>query len=332
LGNRLQTGLAHRGGTRFAKAHGPGDFGHILPRQEISRNPAMPSDRSTGKSTTPPKRLTRSPGADANHDNSTPKAEINIDPEFASLIPPLSKDELAQLEQSLLAENRCRDPLVIWKGHHILLDGHNRLRLCQKHGIPFQTIELDFPDREAARNFIIHNQLGRRNLTPEGASYLRGQRYLIEKRSRGGDQTKATDQNDRLETAARLAQEFKVGEATIRRDGVFATAVDRIAANCGDPTKQWILSREGKLTRGAIARLSKLPPKDQKSYLDEMTKTGKRPHAKPARKAKANILLPREPKALAEKLLKQLGATNAAAVAKALSEFLQAQRPARKSR
>ena len=51
--------------------------------------------------------------------------EIQIDPEFKSLIPPLSNDERSQLLANLLASG-CRDPLVVWKGHNILLDGHNR--------------------------------------------------------------------------------------------------------------------------------------------------------------------------------------------------------------
>ena len=48
-----------------------------------------------------------------------------------------AKEELQRLELSLLEEG-CRDPLVVWKEQGILLDGHNRLALCQRHSIPFQ--------------------------------------------------------------------------------------------------------------------------------------------------------------------------------------------------
>src|SRR5262249_15473591 len=134
---------------------------------------------------------------------------IKIEKRFAALIPALSKDERAQLERSLIAE-RCRDPLLVWKGKSILLDGHNRLSLCRKHKIPFKVAALGFPDRKAAAAFIVKNQLGRRNLSSEAGSYLRGQRYLTEKHTHGGVRTKrASDQNDRLVTAQRLAEEFK---------------------------------------------------------------------------------------------------------------------------
>lgn len=90
---------------------------------------------------------------------------IKIDPEFQKLIPPLAQEELMLLENSILHDG-CRDPLVVWQGHNILLDGHNRYRICNRSKTPFATVELAMADREAAKAWIITNQLGRRNLPP----------------------------------------------------------------------------------------------------------------------------------------------------------------------
>lgn len=90
---------------------------------------------------------------------------MKIDAEFGALLCPLTADELAGLEASLLEEG-CREALIVWHEEGILLDGHNRKRLCEKHCIPFQTSELNLPDRNAAMHWIICNQLARRNLTP----------------------------------------------------------------------------------------------------------------------------------------------------------------------
>ena len=90
--------------------------------------------------------------------------DIIVDPEFRQLIPPLTPDERAQLEANLLADG-CRDALVVWAGENILLDGHNRLDICQAHGIEFDVYELELADRDAAMLWIEENQLGRRNLT-----------------------------------------------------------------------------------------------------------------------------------------------------------------------
>src|SRR5690348_4547544 len=91
--------------------------------------------------------------------------EIQIDSKFAALIPPLKPEELAGLESSLKAEG-CRDALVVWAEHNVLLDGHNRLAICRRENIPFRTVELDFVTREEAAVWICENQRHRRNLEP----------------------------------------------------------------------------------------------------------------------------------------------------------------------
>lgn len=90
---------------------------------------------------------------------------ITIDSEFKELIPSLSSDEYQQLEANIKAEG-CRDALVIWAGKNVLLDGHNRYEICQRHGLPYRTVEREFDSREDVQIWIIQNQFGRRNLTP----------------------------------------------------------------------------------------------------------------------------------------------------------------------
>lgn len=100
---------------------------------------------------------------------------ITIDKEFQSLIPPLTADEYAQLEENCVRDG-IRDPLVIWTqsdGNSILIDGHNRWDISVKHGgIPFRTVEEKFADREEAKAWIIENQFGRRNLSMYDRSVL----------------------------------------------------------------------------------------------------------------------------------------------------------------
>ena len=86
-----------------------------------------------------------------------------IDPEFKALIPPLSPEEYAQLEQNILAGRKCRDAIVVWRD--TIVDGHNRVRICAAHGIPFEIKEMHFESRSEAMLWILDNQLGRRNLT-----------------------------------------------------------------------------------------------------------------------------------------------------------------------
>jgi hypothetical protein len=90
--------------------------------------------------------------------------EIKVDSEFQNLIPPLREDEFQQLESSILVEG-CRDALVLWRGENILVDGHNRYKICQTHNLPYSTVERDFNSRSQVAEWMLRNQLGRRNLT-----------------------------------------------------------------------------------------------------------------------------------------------------------------------
>jgi len=47
------------------------------------------------------------------NDRTADPADITIDPELKSLIPPLTKDEREQLERNIL-EHGCLQPLVVW--------------------------------------------------------------------------------------------------------------------------------------------------------------------------------------------------------------------------
>jgi hypothetical protein len=91
-------------------------------------------------------------------------ALVKIDREFEALIPKLSSEEYSQLRLNV-SRDGCRDNLRVWFGHNILLDGHNRYRICQETGKDFGVTPIELPDREAALLWIEENQLGRRNLS-----------------------------------------------------------------------------------------------------------------------------------------------------------------------
>ena len=162
---------------------------------------------------------------------------IRVDPEFRDLIPPLASEERQGLEDSIKREGRLLSPLIAWEEENILLDGHNRYDICDLLGISYPVEYISLPDREAAKDWIDKNQVSRRNLSPDQLSILRGRIYNRKKKSVGGDRgnqhTKvAGDQNDPLalpkKTAEKIAKQLGVGEATIKRDGAFAAAVEKL--------------------------------------------------------------------------------------------------------
>lgn len=101
--------------------------------------------------------------------------EITIDPEFEKLIPPLSAQEFALLKQQIL-DKGCLEPLIVWKTEddkRILLDGHNRHRICDEIGVrpEFRKVP-NVKSREEAKLWILEHQAGRRNLTDDQRSVI----------------------------------------------------------------------------------------------------------------------------------------------------------------
>ena len=206
---------------------------------------------------------------------------LTIDSEFASKIPPLREEELKQLEENILADGVVINPLIVWDG--VIVDGHNRYRILQKHPeIQFTTYEKQFPDRYAAIAWICKNQLGRRNLTPQQFKYLVGQRYEAEKQSKGiefqGNQYTSQDrsglgQNDPDQkshgTRSRIAKETQTSDSYVRRAAHFAKGVD--AAEETEPgIKQEILTGSIKPTEKAVAAIAKAPPEERPALVQQL--------------------------------------------------------------
>ena len=87
--------------------------------------------------------------------------ELKVSEALERVMPPLQELELDLLKQSLLDEG-CREPLVVWNG--LIVDGHNRYRICRENSIPFSFVEMEFEDESVAQKWIIRNQLARRNV------------------------------------------------------------------------------------------------------------------------------------------------------------------------
>ncbi len=188
-------------------------------------------------------------------------ARILIDDEFQQLIPPLSDIERLQLEQNIEAEG-CRDPLVVWmaeSGDEILIDGHNRFEICERLGVQFRTVGLEFASRTEALDWIYRNQLGRRNLSPADASELRGRMYNGRKKTVG--RPNKLDQNDPIvleSTAETVAKETGVSAPTIKRDGKYAEAVAAVAKEVPDVREK---VRSGEVTKADVIEAAKAPEK-----------------------------------------------------------------------
>lgn len=197
---------------------------------------------------------------------------IKIDEQFKSIIPPLTDDEFSRLKESVLKEG-VRDKIVLWDD--TIIDGHNRYKIATENNIPFETTSMEFESREHALNWMIANQLGRRNLNPNQIAYLRGKRYECEKKIQGAPvgNNNAGKQSGKdchfelpYKTGLRLADEYGISERLIRYDESFAKAVDILP----NPIKDNVLIGESKMAKTDAEIILKMPKPIQKKFIAEV--------------------------------------------------------------
>ncbi|NJO00476.1 MAG: hypothetical protein HC880_01235 [Bacteroidia bacterium] len=212
------------------------------------------------------------------------KSSLVIKEELRTLIPPLTSEEYNQLQENIRTEG-CRDALVVWKNgkEHILVDGHNRYKICTENKIDFRIELKEFRSIDHAKDWMVSNQLGKRNLTEEAKSYLRGKQYESEKRQVGGtgknqytssEELKTGDANVKsTRTREKLAEEHKVSPKTIERDEKYAESIDKLTGD--DSGLKWkILNKEINLPKKTIEEVVAQGDDAVKDARDSLTKTG----------------------------------------------------------
>ena len=130
---------------------------------------------------------------------------IVVNEELKAYIEPLTPDEHDALERSILTEG-CRDALVLWGD--VLVDGHNRYGICQKHGLPFQTVQNPrFQSMEDVHLWMIDQHLGRRSVSDfqRGVLALRKREIMAERKARAATATETAEATPTADVPAAAA-------------------------------------------------------------------------------------------------------------------------------
>ncbi len=231
--------------------------------------------------------------------------EVVILEELKMFIPPLNSEELQILEDSILQDG-CRDDLVVWQRtfeEFILVDGHNRYNICKKHNLSYGVLVRPFADLNDVKNFMISNQLGKRNTSDEVKSYLRGVQYAKYKKNHSGTGANQYTKNDEKElrgqnvllaendekelrgqnvllaknsekTYNKLAQTHKVSSKTIQRDEKFAENLDKFSGENVD-LKWNILNKNFLISKNDLEKISKLSDAEIQKIREEFIATKK---------------------------------------------------------
>ncbi len=150
-------------------------------------------------------------------------------PAFEKLLPPLTDEQLSLLEADIL-ENGCYTPIIA-NEDMVIVDGHNRFHICEKHDLPYRTVVFSFADDLEAKEWALNTQKSRRNLSiNELCKIAMKLRPDVEARAKanmssgGGDQkseaaksgsTTLSNPISAIDTRKELAKTVGVGEVTM---------------------------------------------------------------------------------------------------------------------
>lgn len=205
---------------------------------------------------------------------------LKVNQEFQTLIPPLTDDEYKRLETSLVNNGweGWRGPILVWDG--VIVDGHNRYRICQEHGIAFTTKEMHFSGEDSAKLFIIDNQLKRRNLPPAAIGDLKlEEKEIVARQAKPGRRTDLApnlaqgSESGRNRTLEILARDIPMGRESLRKLDVI-----KQKAKEGDPVaiseREALISGKKKSIHGAYVAVVGKP--NPRKLEDTVTKDGRR--------------------------------------------------------
>ena len=218
---------------------------------------------------------------------------IVVNEELKAYIDPLTPEEHDALERSILAEG-CRDALVLWGD--VLVDGHNRYGICQKHGLPFQTVQnTRFQSMEDVHLWMIDQHLGRRSVSDfqRGVLALRKREIVAERRARAaaafvaGNAQAETQPEESSATAAPAAasvappEDLSSREAIARATRLSSSQVVMIEKIQKQAAPELVAAvKSGTISLNAAAAVATLPAEEQVAAVtagkDELKQAAKR--------------------------------------------------------
>lgn len=188
---------------------------------------------------------------------------IKISEELRAYIDPLTANEYAALERSILAEG-CRDALILW--NDVLIDGHNRYAICKKHGIEFKTVQNNsFATIEDVMLWMIDNHLARRSVSDfqRGMLALR-KKSILAARTKAQQESGAASGTEAASAEAPAQPPLATREDVAKVAGISSNAISRIEKIQKTAAPELVEAvRAGTISLNAAAAVASLPSAEQ---------------------------------------------------------------------
>lgn len=167
------------------------------------------------------------------------------------LIPPMDADAKRLLETSILAEGRAHSSLWLWGD--ILVDGHHRFEICERHKLPYTTVQVyeSASTIEDVEYRMKREAIGQRNLPTAIQSKFRAE--MVSYQMRAG--------KTQAEAVKAVAKDSNVTQRQVQRDVQRGELVETLE-DSAKPVADTMSLR-------AVKNLAELPKKEQKKAVKE---------------------------------------------------------------
>lgn len=211
---------------------------------------------------------------------------IQIDEELENLLPKLEAEKYNLLRSDII-KNGCINPIIVWNG--LIVDGHNRYKICKENNIEFKTKEMSFVNKEEAMIWAWTTQKARRNVD-DGTLFKIAEKFRPYYEQKGKEQQgKRTDlfqKSEIKEEATFVPSNIKVEEGksdTIQKLADIAgvgrntmNKVIQIQKHAPKPIKDAVESNAISINKGyeLTKRVKDVPEEEKETEAERMIREG----------------------------------------------------------
>ena len=219
---------------------------------------------------------------------------IQIDEELENLLPKLEVEKYNLLRADII-KNGCVNPIIVWNG--LIVDGHNRYRICKENNIEFKTKEMNFANKQEAMIWAWTTQKARRNVDDGtlfriaekfrpyyeqkakerqieagknfGKSFQKSEKTIDEKDNNNSQLCMKSDKAKKIDTIQELAKIAGTGRDTMNK-------VIQIQKHAPEPIKDAVESNVISISKGyeLTKRVKDVPEEQKETEAERMIREG----------------------------------------------------------
>ena len=200
---------------------------------------------------------------------------IQIDEELENLLPKLEVEKYNLLRADI-KKNGCINPIIVWNG--LIVDGHNRYKICKENNIEFKTKEMTFANKEEAMIWAWTTQKARRNVD-DGTLFRIAEKFRPYYEKKAKENMLATQNNNKASAFQKSEKQVNTTKELAKTAGVSTDTMNKviqIQKHAPEPIKDAVESNVISINKGyeLTKRVKDVPEEQKETEAERMIREG----------------------------------------------------------